>query len=89
VTAPGTGPDAPRQDGPTRRDRTRPAELIGLSAVIGVVIGIIVFFSTRNLLIGAEFAGGAFIVSLVVFAMLLLAISPRRSSDDDDRPSAH
>ena len=75
--------------GPTRRDRTRPAELVGLSAVIGVVIGVVVFFATKSLLVGAEFAGAAFIVSLVVFAMLLLAVSPRRSSHDDEPPSPH
>jgi peptidoglycan/LPS O-acetylase OafA/YrhL len=74
---------------PTRRDRTRPVELLGLSAIIGVAVGVIVFFSTHNLLTAAEFAGVAFIVSLVVFAMLLLAVSPPRSSDDDQRPSAH
>lgn len=75
---------------PTRRDRTRPAELIGLSAVVAIGVGVIVFFSTRSLLAAAEFAGVAFIVSLVVFAMLLLAVSPKRSSsDDEDRPSGH
>lgn len=75
--------------GPTRRDKTRPVELIGLSAIVGVAIGIITFFSTKSLLLGAEFAGVAFIVSLVVFAMLLLAISPRTPGDGDDRPSPH
>lgn len=80
----------PTPQGPTRRDKTRPAELLGLSAVIGVVIGVIVYFATKNLLFSAEAAGVAFIVTLVVFAMLLLAISPRRGSDDDDaRPRGH
>ena len=79
---------APHQ--PTRRDRTRPVELLVLSAVIGVAVGVITYFAIRDLLLAAEFAGVAFIVSLVVFAMLLLAISPRRTDDpDDDRPSAH
>ncbi|MEO8261372.1 MAG: hypothetical protein ABI566_02285 [Pseudolysinimonas sp.] len=80
---------APRE--PTRRDRTRPVELLGLSAVIGVAFGIITYFATRDLLLSAEVFGIAFIVSLVVFAMLLLAISPRRHDDDeaDDGPSAH
>lgn len=86
---PGDRPGGPEGTGPTRRDRTRPAELVGLSAVIGVVIGVVVFFATKSLLIGAEFAGAAFIVSLVVFAMLLLAVSPRRSSHDDEPPSPH
>lgn len=81
---------------PTRRDRTRPAELIGLSAVIGVGVGIIVYFGTRTFIVALEAAGGAFIVTLVVFAMLLLAISPRRGGgggdaggDDEPRPGAH
>ena len=76
---------------PTRRDRTRPAELLGLSAVIAVAVGIVTAFSTKSLLLAAEFGGVAFIVALVVFAMLLLAVSPKRPDDDagDDPPSAH
>ena len=73
---------------PSRRDRTRPAELLGLSAIIGVAVGVITFFATHTLPTAAIFAGVAFIVTLVVFAMLLLAVSPPRSSDDD-RPSPH
>ncbi|MEO5921574.1 MAG: hypothetical protein ABIQ01_10590 [Pseudolysinimonas sp.] len=69
---------------PTRRDRTRPAELLGLSAVLAATTGVITFFGTRSLLLAAEFAGVAFIVSLVVFAMLLLAVSPKRGTDDTD-----
>lgn len=76
---------------PSRRDRTRPAELLGLSAVLAVVTGTVTYFGTRNLLLAAEFTGVAFIVSLVVFAMLLLAVSPKRDDDgtDDDRPGGH
>jgi len=84
VSATGDG----KGTGPTRRDRTRPAELIGLSAFIGIAIGIITYFATRDLLLAAEFLGGAFIVTLVVFAMLLLAVTPR-GGDDDDRPAGH
>jgi peptidoglycan/LPS O-acetylase OafA/YrhL len=73
---------------PTRRDRTRPAELIGLSAVVAAAIGVVTFFSTRTLLVALEFAGVAFIVTLVVFAMLLLAVSPR-PRDDDHEPHEH
>ncbi len=78
-----TGPDGRR---PTRRDRTRPAELLGLSAALAVATGVIFFFGTRDFLFSAEVAGVAFIVSLVVFAMLLLAVSPKR---DDDEPRGH
>jgi len=73
---------------PTRRERTRPVELLGISAVIAVAVGIITYFGTHTLLLAAEFAGVAFIVTLVVFAMLLLAISPRRR-DTDDEPHGH
>jgi hypothetical protein len=75
---------------PTRRDRTRPAELLGLSAALAAVTGVITFFGTRDLVLAAEFTGVAFIVSLIVFAMLLLAVSPKRSDDDDgDGPRGH
>ena len=73
---------------PTRRERLRPVELIGMSAIIGVAFGVITYFATRDLLLAVELLGGAFIVSLVVFAMLLLAITPRRPGDDDP-PSPH
>lgn len=69
---------------PTRRDRTRPAELLGLSAALAVVTGIITYFGTRNLVIAGEATGVAFIVSLVVFAMLLLAVSPKRGDGDGE-----
>jgi peptidoglycan/LPS O-acetylase OafA/YrhL len=73
---------------PTRRDRTRPVELIGLSAVVAIGVGFVTYFSTKNLVLAAEFGGVTFIVALVVFAMLLLAVSPRRGDrdpgDDDD-----
>jgi len=71
---------------PSRRDRTRPAELLGLSAALAAVTGVITFFGTRNLLLAAEFTGVAFIVSLVVFAMLLLAVSPKREDDGSGPP---
>jgi hypothetical protein len=71
---------------PSRRDRTRPAELLGLSAALAAVTGLITLFGTRNFVLSAEFAGVAFIVSLVVFAMLLLAVSPKRDDDDDAGP---
>lgn len=73
---------------PTRRDRTRPLELLVMSAVIAIVVGVIGYFSTKDLALAGIFAGVAFIVTLVVFAMLLLAISPRRD-DDDEPPPAH
>jgi len=71
---------------PSRRERTRPAELLGLSGALAAVTGVITYFGTRDWLLSVEFTGVAFIVSLVVFAMLLLAISPKREDDEIDPP---
>ncbi len=68
--------------GPDRRARTRPLELIGLSAVLAVFTGVVVLMSTRDLLLGLIALGGGFIVALVVFAMIALAMSP----PDDGTP---
>ena len=68
---------------PDRRARTRPLELLGLSGVLAVFAGVVVFMSTRNLVYGLIALGGAFIASLVVFAMIALAVSP---PDDGGAP---
>lgn len=61
---------------PTRRERTRPAELLGLSAVLGAFTGLIVLMSTRDAVVALVFAGVAFIVGLITIAMLALAVRP-------------
>lgn len=79
-----SGPERRR---PSFRERARPAEVLGLSAVLGLFVGIGVLFSTRNWLLAIEFAGAAFIVSIVVSATLLLAIS--KPEPPEDGPSGH
>lgn len=81
---------------PSRRDRTRPAELLGLSAIFAVFVGLVVLMSTRELVLALVFAGIAFIVSLVVLAMLALAVRPDKDEkldlDEQDRgqdPKGH
>ncbi|MDH6182391.1 peptidoglycan/LPS O-acetylase OafA/YrhL [Microbacteriaceae bacterium SG_E_30_P1] len=61
---------------PSRRDRTRPAELVGLSAVLGIFAGLVVLMSTRDVSLSLVFLGIAFIVALVGLAMLSLAVQP-------------
>jgi hypothetical protein len=61
---------------PTLRERTRPAELLGLSGVLGAFTGLIVLMSTRDALVALIFAVVAFIVGLVGIAMLALAVRP-------------
>ncbi len=83
-----TGPP-PERHIPSLRDRFRPLELLGLSAVVAAFTGLIVLLSTRSIDIAVIFAGIAFVVSLVVFAMLALTSTPtgeeRTDLDEQDR----
>ncbi|TBN58125.1 hypothetical protein EYE40_12390 [Glaciihabitans arcticus] len=78
---------------PTRRDRTRPAELLLISAGLAIFIALIVLMSTRQWELALIFGGVAFIVVLVVLAMLVLAIRPdgaeKLDLDEQDRGSGH
>lgn len=60
---------------PDRRDRTRPAELLGLSGVIAVFVGLVAFMSTRDIVLALIGLGVTFILVLVVVATLALTIS--------------
>jgi predicted lysophospholipase L1 biosynthesis ABC-type transport system permease subunit len=78
---------------PHWRERLKPVELLVLSAVLGLFAGLVVFMSTRDLILGLIFLGLAFIVSLVVLAMLALAVEPnleekldlREQNEQEDR----
>jgi type IV secretory pathway TrbD component len=77
---------------PTRRDRMRPLELVGLAGAIGVFVGLVVGFATREWILAAVFFGAIFIVSLVVLAMLSLAVSSPDETgrgQGDDGPTGH
>ena len=76
---------------PSRRDRLRPLELVGLSAVIAAFTGLIVLMSTRMAYESLIWAGVAFIGSLVIIAMTVLAIKPRREelTDIEEMDSPH
>jgi uncharacterized membrane protein HdeD (DUF308 family) len=80
---------------PSRRDRLKPVELLVLSAVMALFVGLVVLLSTRQPLLAVVFFGVAFIVSLVIMAMFSLSIKPNDAEqheiDDDtqDRPAGH
>ncbi len=73
---------------PSRSDRFRPLELLGLAAGLALFAGFIIWLATHThnvdvwplVLIGT---GIAFIVSLVVIAMCALAFKPSRAELDD------
>ena len=71
---------------PRRRDRTRPLELLGISAALAIFVGIFVFVGTRELDRALIAVGVAFVVALVVLAMLVLATGPKDSGGDDQAP---
>ena len=83
---------------PSKRDRLKPVELLVLSGVMGLFVGLVVLLATRELVLSAIFFGVAFIVALVVTAMFSLSIKPnefeQHEIDDDETtppppPSAH
>lgn len=78
---------------PSKRDRTRPAELLGLSAVIAVFVGAVALLSSRDVMLGVIALGATFILSLVILATLALTVaaSPeeRLDLDEQDRGQGH
>ena len=77
---------------PSLRDRMRPLELLAMAGGIGIFVGLIVGLSTREWILAAIFCGVVFIVSLVVLAMLSLAVGPSANAltgSDDDAPTGH
>lgn len=78
---------------PSKRDRTRPAELLGLSGVIAVFVALVVMLSSRDLLLAVISLGATFILTLVILATLALTVdaSPeeRVDLDEQDRSQGH
>jgi F0F1-type ATP synthase assembly protein I len=79
----GSGIRAPERNGivtdpikPSRRDRFKPVELLVMSAIVGVFVGLVVAGSVREIGLGAIFGGVAFIVSLVILATLAITTKP-------------
>lgn len=70
---------------PSRRDRLRPLEFLIIALVVSVFIGLVVLGSTRQWLLALIFFGVAFVVTLVVIAMLSLAVKP----DDAEKLDLH
>lgn len=69
-------------------DTTKPVELIVLSAILALFVGLIVLMSSRNTTVALVAFGVGFIIALMVLAMLALASKPdpepEEESDTDD-----
>jgi archaellum biogenesis protein FlaJ (TadC family) len=83
---------------PSRRDRFLPTELLGISAALGVFVGLIVLIATREFVLAGVAFGIAFIIALVLMALFALAFKPNAAEVHDleeqnaerkDGPSAH
>jgi uncharacterized membrane protein HdeD (DUF308 family) len=79
---------------PSRRDRTRPAELLIISGVLAIFVALVVLMSTRGILLSLIFLAISFIVALVVLAMLSLAVQPDSAEkldilEQDDEQRGH
>ena len=78
---------------PSRRDRMRPVELLGLAAVIGVFVGVVTALSARDLMLGVIAVGVTFILTLVTLATLTLTMGAsaeeRVDLDEQDRGQGH
>jgi hypothetical protein len=68
---------------PSRRDRYRPVEFIGISFALAAVAGVIVWISSRDLKFVLISFGVSFVVLLVLFAMFVLAIKPNKEEITD------
>lgn len=69
--------------GPSLRDRMKPLELVGIAAVLGVFAGVIALIGSQSLDLALILAGIAFIVALLVLAMLSLAAGDPPEADQD------
>jgi len=61
----------------------RPAEFVGMAAVLALFVGLIVLMSTREPLLALVFFGVAFIVTLVVIALFVLGVKPGEEERQD------
>ena len=79
--------------GPSWRERMKPLELVGMAAVLGVFAGAVGLLGSRSIELALIFAGVAFILGLLVLAMLALASGSPHDTDqqgpvlDRERPA--
>lgn len=70
-------------ENPSRREKLRPGELVGLAAVVAVFVGLVTFMVTRDFFLSLIFLGVTFVIDLMVLAMLMLAVTPNKPADGE------
>lgn len=76
---------------PSRSDRLKPIELVGLSGVMALFVGLTILLTTREILLSVIALGVTFIVALVVIAMFALNMKPdaAEKTDLDEQNHGH
>lgn len=77
---------------PSIRERLRPFELLGISAVIGLFTGLVILLTTREWWLAGIGFGTAFILAVMMIALLALSAKPNaaeQSDLDEQNRSAH
>jgi hypothetical protein len=69
--------------GPSWRDRLKPLELVGMAVVLGVFAGVVALVGSQSIELALILAGIAFIVALLVLAMLALAAGTPHDGERD------
>jgi uncharacterized membrane protein YkgB len=68
---------------PSRSDRLRPAELLGLSGAMALFVGVVILLSTREVMLSVIALGVTFIIALVTIAMFVLGMKPNAAEESD------
>jgi hypothetical protein len=68
---------------PSRKDVMRPYEYLAIAAGIALFSGIVIFATTRDLVIAGVGLGIIFIITLMSLALLALAMKPSDSELSD------
>lgn len=76
---------------PDKRARTKPIELLGVAAGLALFGALVVLMVTRDFVLSGITFGIFFIVTLVVLAILVLAVNPVDDArkHEKDEPNGH
>lgn len=74
---------SPQPHEPSRRDRLKPVELVGLPAVLALFLGLVVLMVTHEPIFAGIAFGIAFIVALVSVSLFMLSIKPDAFENSD------